>query len=317
MDNFTVLSSPLFEEIESLNSEFLVQDFERTWGDLDLSDLTDEEKSLQADFNLTMNTVEDKSPWLDSAAADLINDAPMFTVNTINSEIDGLTFNIMEPFGDETMVLDPSMIMATDKKEDEVSANVVEDIKYIHSYSLPLENKPEEIDMKPKVAEIKPEIRKVQAGRVTKRKRKPVKKFDDSSDDDSDAEFEGHKQVKSGSRKVKLYQMPEFKNDPAMEQKRQNAINAKVNRDRKKKEKNALQSQMQVLRNENKSLNKKNKKYRSRLSSLEKRLEIMEAVISSHGLNSALKASGKKGFSPSSSSSSSEDEDAVYYGSSE
>merc|ERR1711862_863111 len=131
---------------------------------------------------------------------------------------------------------------------------------------------------------------------VTKRKRKPVKKFDDSSDDDSDAEFESYKQVKSGSRKVKLYQMPEFKNDPAMEQKRQNAINAKVNRDRKKKEKNALQSQMQVLRNENKSLNKKNKKYRSRLSSLEKRLEIMEAVISSHGLNSALKASGKKGF---------------------
>merc|ERR1712004_142412 len=118
----------------------------------------------------------------------------------------------------------------------------------------------------------------------------PGRKFDDSSDDDSDAEFQGHKH-NSGPRKVKLYQMSEFKDDPVMEQKRQNAINAKVNRDRKKKEKNALTSQMKVLRDENKSLNKKNKKYRSRPSSLEKRLEIMEAVISSHGLNSALKAS--------------------------
>jgi len=48
---------------------------------------------------------------------------------------------------------------------------------------------------------------------------------------------------------------------------------------------------MQVLRDENKSLQKKNRKYRTKLSSLERRLEIMEAVISSHGLNSAVKAS--------------------------
>ena len=315
MDNFTV-STPLFEEIESLNS-FLVEDFERTWGSLDLSNLSEDEKSMQADFNFNMEVAaaEDKSPMLSSA---LINDAPMYSVNTIEP-IDGLTFSIMEPFGEESsLVLDPNMIMTTEvsKKEESNVANVVEDIKYIHSYSLPLENKPEE-DVKPNVAEIKPKIRQVQAGRVTKRKRKPVRKFDDSSDDDSDAEFQGHKQVSSGPRKVKLYQMSEFKDDPVMEQKRQNAINAKVNRDRKKKEKNALTSQMKVLRDENKSLNKKNKKYRSRLSSLEKRLEIMEAVISSHGLNSALKASGKKGSSPTSSSSSSEDEDAVYYGSSE
>ena len=313
MDNFTV-STPLFEEIESLNS-FLVEDFERTWGSLDLSNLSEDEKSMQADFNFNMEVAaaEDKSPMLSSA---LINDAPMFSVNTIEP-IDGLTFSIMEPFGEESsLVLDPNMIMTTEvsKKEESNVANVVEDIKYIHSYSLPLENKPEE-DVKPNVAEIKPKIRQVQAGRVTKRKRKPVRKFDDSSDDDSDAEFQGHKQVSSGPRKVKLYQMSEFKDDPVMEQKRQNAINAKVNRDRKKKEKNALTSQMKVLRDENKSLNKKNKKYRSRLSSLEKRLEIMEAVISSHGLNSALKASGKKGSSPTSSSSSSEDEEAVYYAS--
>merc|ERR1719464_1512366 len=150
----------------------------------------------------------------------------MYSVNTIEP-IDGLTFSIMEPFGEESsLVLDPNMIMTTEvsKKEESNVANVVEDIKYIHSYSLPLENKPEE-DVKPTVAEIKPKIRQVQAGRVTKRKRKPVRKFDDSSDDDSDAEFQGHKH--NSGRKVKLYQMSEFKDDPVMEQKRQNAINAK------------------------------------------------------------------------------------------
>merc|ERR1719414_2758936 len=186
-------------------------------------------------------------------------------------------------------MVDPILVNAGVKNDE--AATAVENIKYIHSYSLPVETQPEE---KPKeVAEVKPvekpSLRQVQSGRVTKRQRKPNKKFDDSSDDDSDAEFEV-KKSKAG-RKVKLYQMPEFKNDPAMEQKRQNAINAKVNRDRKKKEKNALQSQMQILRNENKSLQKKNRKYHSRISSLEQRLEIMEALITSHGLNSALKAS--------------------------
>merc|ERR1711860_155477 len=115
----------------------------------------------------------DKSPMLSSA---LINDAPMYSVNTIEP-IDGLTFSIMEPFGEESMVLDPNMIMTTEvsKKEEPNVANVVEDIKYIHSDSLPLENKPEDINVKPNVVEIKPSVnRKVQAGRVTKRKRKPV-----------------------------------------------------------------------------------------------------------------------------------------------
>ena len=309
MDNFTV-STPLFEEIEELNLGFQTQDFERTWNNLDLGSLSDEEKTMQADFNFNMDQ-EDKSPMLTSAVAEAINDAPMYSVNTIDFA-DGLTFSITEPFGEETMV-DPILINAGVKNDE--AATAVENIKYIHSYSLPVETQPEE---KPKVvAEVKPvekpSLRQVQSGRVTKRQRKPVKKFADSSDDDSDAEFEP-KKANSG-RKVKLYQMPEFKNDPAMEQKRQNAINAKINRDRKKKEKNALQSQMQVLRDENKSLQKKNRKYRTKLSSLERRLEIMEAVISSHGLNSAVKASGKKGSTLTSSSSSSEDEEAVYYAS--
>ena len=83
---------------------------------------------------------------------------------------------------------------------------------------------------------------------------------------------------------------------------------------RKKSEKNQLQTQMDKLKKENTSLKLKNKKYRSRLSNLERRLEIMEAVINTHGLGSALKASGN---GVASSSSSAEDEPAMIYNDSE
>jgi hypothetical protein len=57
------------------------------------------------------------------------------------------------------------------------------------------------------------------------------------------------------SKKRKLYEARPFE-DPERERNRRNAINAKLNRDRKKKERNALMTQMSVLRKDNEKLSK-------------------------------------------------------------
>ena len=170
-------------------------------------------------------------------------------------------------------------------------------------------------DEPPKAPESKPvhsyskDLHKIQNGRVSKRQ---IRKRDESSGDESENEVT----AKKGkiNRKLKLYEQGKFE-DPVQEQKRQNAINAKMNRDRKKNENKTLTTAMNKLREENKVLKKKYKKQKSKTTDLERRLEIMEAIISSHGLKASIKSSGKK---MSSSSSSSEDEEPpTYYSDSE
>merc|ERR1711935_474641 len=115
-------------------------------------------------------------------------------------------------------------------------------------------------------------LKKVQNGRATKRLRKPVKRFADSEseNDENDSDC-----------KVKLYEHEPF-SDPEMERCRQNAINAKVNRDRKNKEKNKMGQEMAKLRRENQDLKKKNQKYRTRLTDFESRLQLLETFIRSN-----------------------------------
>jgi regulator of replication initiation timing len=300
----------LFEEIsEVIDWEFLGKDFEQTWTNLDLSD---EEKTMQAAFEM-----EDTSPFLTQAA---LMEAPIVTSNTFESEnVDGLTFNVMENLGDSDLLLDPMEVLNEVNAEQKPEKSSAEEVLSIHSYSQPIENQPIKEEPTVVVEKTEPKLRKIQSGRVIKRQRKPVKRFEDSSDESADEEFVPKRSRNasgastSHQRKTKLYEMPAFA-DPEMETKRQNAINAKMNRDRKKSEKNQLQTQMDKLKKENTSLKLKNKKYRSRLSNLERRLEIMEAVINTHGLGSALKASGN---GVASSSSSAEDEPAMIYNDSE
>ena len=172
------------------------------------------------------------------------------------------------------------------------------------------------LDEPPKAPESKPlhtyskDLHKIQNGRVSKRQ---IRKRDESSADESENEFaDAFKKAKT-NRKLKLYEHDKFE-DPVQEQKRQNAINAKMNRDRKKNENKTLTTAMNKLREENKAMKKKCKKYKGKVTDLERRLEILEAVISSHGLKASIKSSGKK---LSSSSSSSEDEEPIYYNDSE
>merc|ERR1712203_531703 len=115
-------------------------------------------------------------------------------------------------------------------------------------------------------------LKKVQNGRVTKRLRKPVKRFaeSESENDENDSDYEEKsstnkskksvnsssctsKSTSAGNRKVKLYEQEPF-SDPEMERCRQNAINAKINREKKNKEKNKMSQEMAKLRRENQDL---------------------------------------------------------------
>jgi len=162
----------------------------------------------------------------------------------------------------------------------------------------------------PKVQKKTEVLKRVQSGRITKRQRKPVRHFDESSDD-SDYEPEKSSNKKnsvkttstsksvsnnSSNRKVKLYEQSPF-SDPDMERCRQNAINAKINRDRKRNEKNSMQKEMTQLKTENQQLRRKNQKYRQRLTSFEARLQVLESLIRSQPrLDEMLKASGNADF---------------------
>merc|ERR1711972_1074793 len=104
------------------------------------------------------------------------------------------------------------------------------------------------------------------------------------------------KSTSAGNRKVKLYEQEPF-SDPEMERCRQNAINAKINRDRKNKEKNAMTKEMAKLRRENQDLKKKNQKYRTRLTDFESRLQLLETFIRSNPrMAQMFKASGNADF---------------------
>ena len=159
-------------------------------------------------------------------------------------------------------------------------------------------------------------LKTVQSGRVAKRQRKPVRHFDESSEEENDSDYTpemSSNKIKktrenstssnsntisnnSSNRKAKLYEQGPF-SDPDMERCRQNAVNAKINRDRKRNEKNSMQKEMSKLRRENQDLKKKNMKYRQRLTSFESRLAVLESLIRSQPrLDEMLKASGNADF---------------------
>lgn len=62
--------------------------------------------------------------------------------------------------------------------------------------------------------------------------------------------------IDSANKKKKLYEVNKPFDDPVKEKNRQNAINAKLNRDRKKRETEALRAQMEMLRGNNEDLQK-------------------------------------------------------------
>jgi len=75
--------------------------------------------------------------------------------------------------------------------------------------------------------------------------------------------------------KVKLYQRTEPLGTPEEEKRRQNAINAKVNRDKKKNEKQELMNQVESLTAENTQLKTENTKLTNKLEVIESQLKAL------------------------------------------
>jgi len=83
--------------------------------------------------------------------------------------------------------------------------------------------------------------------------------------------------AKAGSR-PRLYEQKPFE-DPELERCRQNALFAKMNRDRKRKEKEDIQKSLETLRRENERLKKKEAAAAERATQAEERLARLEAIL--------------------------------------
>jgi len=350
-------TSDLFEDLKS----FQKADFEAFWNYINESnELSDEDKALFTNTEeMNSNPIFTSNPLLTSAALaeDIVPNSSSVSLMNIDDYAYDLNEQILN--SDDLQVIlaegpgNPVIDLPTIEEENETvmpspTTEIPTEIFEIHSYSKPepstskseiVAPKPAPVKSKgktgppavvPKVQKEKEVLKKVQNGRVNKRKRKPVRRFDESSDDDSDYEVPApRKRNKSNStsksssnnsnRKVKLYEQGRF-DDPDMERCRQNAINAKINRDRKNKEKNAMQKEMNKLKDENQNLKKKNNKYRQRLSSFEARLQLLESVIRSNPqMAETIKSSGNADFVSKSinidemSSSDEDDQNKVIY----
>jgi hypothetical protein len=265
---------PLFEELSQLHRN----EFEDLW-DIAATSPKNYTPDLFVKPKPSMNATE--NPLLSMAAFD------DFNIDEGNSlvfedQLDAIGIDMPNESEDnDTVVPSPTKVI--------IKANP-EVIKEIHSYSAQLEKPDEESKplMKAKKAS---KLRQIASGRITKRQRKPNKKFQmssDEEDDDSDYdEASSSNGSKRSKRKPKLYEVKKPFEDPELEQKRQNAINAKINRDRKKNEKKALMTSMKTLQQENSTLRKQNAKYRKRVSSIEARLAAMESILRANGLKNA------------------------------
>jgi hypothetical protein len=93
--------------------------------------------------------------------------------------------------------------------------------------------------------------------------------------------------------KAKLYAVKPLA-DPSAEKARLNAINAKKNRDFKKREKEIIAQEVASLRHENGTLKKTAAAMRKRAAEAESELRRLQAAIRSNQLEDVIKAAGKK-----------------------
>merc|ERR1719273_465763 len=255
-----------------------------------------------------------QNPLLSSVAAlddvTATTDLPsgdLFDLMTVEAGDGRMDFSLETP--------EPEEIVVDFHEAEKSDKTAADEVMSIHSYSQP------QIKDTPEHTTVEKPLKKVQVGRVAKRQRKPVRHFDETSEDSEVEDVRpplrkrhksnsSSKSFTTSSKKVKLYEMDAFE-DPEMEKCRQNAINAKMNRDKKKNEKTTLQKEMGKLRRENEELKKKNSRYRTKLTSVEARVQAMEAFIQSNGLGSLLKASGNDDNALSTSGDT--DDEVIYY----
>jgi len=323
------------EEFEGFNFEKSEEEFNKIWSDflpepVSYEDFNVDEALLNFEDDtqnkaLAMMNIEGQDPVLSSIPA---------TMSVIGE--DQVQFSLMDDiFGGVELPMTSS--------PDEV---LIEDVMETHDYckpatsSSPRASSP--ILMTRAVALANP----LPEPKMSKRQVKPRKRFDESEDDeDDDSDFEVKPKRKAGSsktvkrltssglknkstndpdRKLKLWEIETPFDDPAEEQKRLNAINAKKNRDIKKKQKQSMEKKMTVLRQSNDKLQKKYSKSRQRLTAIEAQLQAIVSIIGRDQIDSMLKSSGNTDlpkypieieYEDGLSSSEDDDESAIEYGS--
>ena len=347
MDNFTAQDYSV-EEFDGYNFEKSEEEFNKIWSDFlpepvtyedyfnvdeALLNFEDDQKNKAA---IAMMNIEGQDPVLSSIPA---------TMSVIGE--DQVQFSLMDDiFGGVEL---PAMTSSPDEV-------LIEDVMDTHDYCKPVTSS---LPTPPRSASPILMTRAVALAnplpepKMSKRQVKPRKHFDESEvDEDDDSDFEvvvkpkrkagsktvkrltssGPKKDKSSTtndphRKLKLWEIETPFDDPAEEQKRLNAINAKKNRDIKKKQKQSMEKTMTALRQSNEKLQKKYSKSRQRLTAIEAQLQAIVSVIGRDQIDSMLKSSGKDTDLPKFpieieyedglSSSEDDDESAIEYGSDE
>lgn len=270
------------------SEEYQKAEFEAAW----IRNLTDKPLSKLED-----SLFEDTKTINDQMMADLLN--------SLNDNLLGLASPHNNPLLcamgndlDEGLGLDLELDLDTNpippllfeeeppQEEEESAANILD----IHSYSQKSHNE----------LEIEQEkTSQVELVKKSLRVRKPKRHFEDSDSDwEEDEEEEENKsnnkkrRISSSSsynsKKTKLYEMDAF-DDPEMERCRQNAINAKINRDRKKQEKNSILSQVNKLKEENASLKSKADRMKRRAMDAETQLKRIQQMLRANNMENVLK----------------------------
>lgn len=126
------------------------------------------------------------------------------------------------------------------------------------------------------VAEVKPAAEEIQDVRTLRSPLKPKVK----QEAETSAIF--------GNGKPKLYSVRPFKN-PQRERARQNAINAKMNREKKKREAERLHADMRTLRDQNLNLRKSLRRVEARALRAEKELKAIRELLVTANVSDLLK----------------------------
>ena len=96
-------------------------------------------------------------------------------------------------------------------------------------------------------------------------------------------------QIQEEAKDKRLYEMKSFC-DPDLERCRQNALNAKKNRDKKKQEKERMESDLKSYKKENLRLTKDNQAIKTRCNSAEQELQRLRTLLQQHNLEDLVKA---------------------------
>merc|ERR1712156_1237502 len=290
------------EEFDGYNFEKSEEEFNKIWSDFlpepvtyedyfnvdeALLNFEDDQKNKAA---IAMMNIEGQDPVLSSIPA---------TMSVIGE--DQVQFSLMDDiFGGVEL---PAMTSSPDEV-------LIEDVMDTHDYCKPV------TPSLPTLPRSASPILMTRAVALANPLPEPKMSKREVNDEDDDSDFEvvvkpkrkagsktvkrltssGPKKDKSSTtndphRKLKLWEIETPFEDPAEEQKRLNAINAKKNRDIKKKQKQSMEKTMNALRQSNEKLQKKYSKSRQRLTAIEAQLQAIVSVIGRDQIDSMLKSS--------------------------